>query len=176
MPKVLKVNNSTPTTTVPCTLPESFPVSVQPNADSQRLGLSGKYTLRVSPEGVALLAAPPTSTPATPTSTTATPTTPTRHVPVTSPLTQPQSLALGHRRQGSDREYAQVHRSQSSDRDHALGQQTESGGAGGAELVAADTDGEVEVIAWKLSMLKRFNVEEAGVSGHPKVFLLDCGP
>ena len=168
---------------MPCTLPESFPVSVQPNADSQRLGLSGKYTLRVSPEGVALLAAPPTSTPSTPTSTPATPTsalatppTPTQHVPVNSPLTQPQSLVFGHRRQGSDREYAQVHRRQSSDRDHALGQQNESGGAGGAELVAADTDVEVEVIAWKLSMLKRFNVEEAGISGHPKVFLLDCGP
>ena len=106
---------------------------------------------------------------APPTSTLATPVPHPRHAPAT-PSTQLQSPEQGHCRRSSGRSLCE----------DAQGQ-NESAGAEGAELVTAsgwgrEMEAEVEVIAWRLSMLKRFNVEKETLTGNPRVFLLDCGP
>ena len=151
-------------------IPESFSVTVQPSPDSQRLGLKtgGQYTLRVSPEGVALLTTPRGANP------------PPAPAPATA-LAKPSAQQLDSPSPG-------LPQRRSSDRslgDGALGMSEGVGVGEGEGTVSAAGRGEgeeeeeeveVEVMAWRLSMLKRFNVEKEAASGQPRIFLLECGP
>ena len=127
-----------------CVCAVRYQVTVQPNVDSLRLGLSGTFTLSVSPGGLSLR----TPTPAPP-SLRATRSLDRKADPL---LSLPPSVHW------ADQEGSRA----SLTGGHCAGEAAE--------------EREVEVLAWKLSMLKKFDVDKEGASGRLRVFVLDCGP
>ncbi|KAK7114319.1 hypothetical protein V1264_000395 [Littorina saxatilis] len=168
---------------------ESFKVTIQQSADSQRLVLKGSYVLRVSPNGVEVVAHPKdhgkpsqarqnslertsTLTPNSGKLTSASPKTLGKLSPANSntngrpstPSSPTEEFAYGQRRHDSVR-------SDGSETDGSEGK-----GRTGEEVKEAEDEEEKVLIVWKLSMLKRFNVEKETSSGQSRVFMLECGP
>nr|KAG5712962.1 hypothetical protein BaRGS_021756 [Batillaria attramentaria] len=126
---------------------DMYVVSVQPSADSERVGLEGQYTMRISTDSITLFSKSSTNTLDQPSS----PSSPT--------VTQP----LSHGSRGSSKSL--------NSRRSSAGSRLDTSGEGGS-----DEGSETEEISWRLAMLKHFNVEKDSKTGQPWVFVLDCGP
>lgn len=139
---------------------DTYVVTVQPNHDSGRLGLTGQYTMCISPEGLSLCSIQ-------------------QAVPTTKSVTTSQS-----RQQSSTPKL-------SAKRNKTLDRNTKKFGITGSSSTSLQDDwkGEknatdtgllkgqlVEVVMWRLAMLKRFNVDKDVNSGKPWILVIDCGP
>ncbi|PVD20615.1 hypothetical protein C0Q70_18773 [Pomacea canaliculata] len=116
-------------------------VAVQPNADSQRVGLSGQYKLKINADGMTLLTSPPNMSPV-------------------SLGRRPPTAARGQRSQSLRRSAGSPPPSFEEE----------------ASLEDFDESSAVEVLSWRLSMLKRFNVEKEGSAGQLAFLVIECGP
>ncbi|XP_076470543.1 uncharacterized protein LOC143300628 [Babylonia areolata] len=133
----------------------SYTVTIQPNNDSRRFELSGLYTLCISPEGVSLKARASTQRELAKKFLT---------------MENPCYDSKAHKRSSS---YDCDKRADSQNGGlHA--ESTRKGREEEEEEGEEEEEEEGVVLSWRLSMLKRFDVEDK--PGQPLLFLFDCGP